>query len=355
MSGTKKITLAESVERSKTEPLRRRIKEQSAEIKELRGDNDALLKRLDVLESIDSIVVEPPAWVSRKPAGKGKLHRGIPTLMLSDCHWDEVVNPDEVEGANCYNRKIAIKRLQRVVEGTIEMTRRYLSGLDYEGFTLLLGGDMLSGNIHEELEQTNEDTVIGSVDFWVDHLVGVISALADEFGRVAVVGVVGNHGRNTRKPRAKLRVRDNFDWMLYRIAARFFANDDRVTFQIPESADCPFKIYDTAYRLSHGDQFRGGSGIAGMLSPLMLGRHRKVQRQMSLKRPFEWLVMGHWHDYWIGKGLIVNGSIKGMDEYSYTSNFDFQRPQQALFVTTPENGLTVPVAIYADDRKAEGW
>ena len=34
---------------------------------------------------------------------------------------------------------------------------------------------------------------------------------------------------------------------------------------------------------------------------------------------------------------------------------DFQRPQQALFVTTPENGLTVPVAIYADDRKAEGW
>lgn len=354
MSDTKKITLAESVERNKTEPLRQRIKEQKADIRLLSSEIAGLVKRLNVLESIDNIEVHAPKWLSRKPA-KSATHRAIPTLMLSDCHWDEVVNPDEVEGVNCYNRKIAIARLQRVVEGTIEMTRTYFSGLQYEGFNLLLGGDMLSGNIHEELQQTNEDTVIGSVDFWVDHVVGVVRELADEFGRVHVAGVVGNHGRNTKKPRAKQRVRDSFDWMLYRIAARELASDDRVTFQIPESADCTFKVYDTSYRLSHGDQFRGGSGIAGMLSPLMLGRHRKVMRQMSLRQPFEWLVMGHWHDYWIGKGLIVNGSIKGYDEYAYLCNFDYQRPQQALFITTPENGLTIPVGIYADDRKREGW
>lgn len=347
MSDTKKITLAESVERNRTEPLRQRIKEQKADIRLLSSEIAGLVKRLNVLESIDNIEVHAPKWLSRKPA-KSATHRAIPTLMLSDCHWDEVVNPDEVEGVNCYDRRIAVKRLQKVIEGTIDITKNYFSGLQYDGLSLFLGGDMLSGNIHEELLQTNEDTVIGSVDFWVDHLVGAIEALADAFGRVAVAGVVGNHGRNSRKPRSKLRVRDNFDWMLYRIAARALAKDSRVTFQIPESADCDVKIYDTTYRLSHGDQFRGGSGIAGPQTPLALGRYRKAMRQMSLNRIFDWLVIGHWHTLIFGKGLIVNGTLRGYDEYSYTSNFDFERPQQACFITTPTNGLSFPFAIYGD-------
>jgi len=166
---------------------------------------------------------------------------------------------------------------------------------------------------------------------------------------------IGNHGRNTRKPRAKLRVRDNLDWLLFRIVARAFKSDSRITWQIPESADCNVKIYSTNYRLTHGDQFRGGSGISGMMAPLMLGAHRKGQRQMTLKNPFEWLVIGHWHQYWTGKGLVVNGSVKGYDEYAYVSNFAWERPQQAFFVTTPKNGMTFSAPIFGDDRQAEGW
>ena len=147
-------------------------------------------------------------------------------------------------------------------------------------------GDIFSGNIHEELIQTNEDTILGSLDHWADLLAAVIEGAVDEFGHVHFAGVVGNHGRNTRKPRAKLRVRDNFDWFLYRMLARHFAKDSRVTFQIPESADCNVKIYNTNYRLSHGDQFRGGSGIAGMLSPLMLGSYSQSSPPDRDAKPF---------------------------------------------------------------------
>lgn len=44
--------------------------------------------------------------------------------------------------------------------------------------------------------------------------------------------------------------------------------------------------------------------------------------------------MGHWHQYFIGQGLVVNGSLKGYDEYAMTSNF---RPE----VPTRDDGLAV--------------
>lgn len=333
-----------------TVKLKGLLKARDAELRELRTLYGQLVARNEILERIDAIVPAAPKWL-KSPAKKSASYRGIPTLMLSDCHWDEVVNPDEVEGVNEYNREIAIKRLKRVLSGSIDVCRRFFSGLTYDGFTLFLGGDLLSGNIHEELEQTNEDTVFGSLDFWADQLAAFVGALADEYGKLHIAAVVGNHGRLTRKPRAKLRVRDNLDWLLYRVLARHFADDQRITWQIPESADLTVKTYNTTYRLTHGDQFRGGSGISGMMAPLLLGHHRKTQRQMALHNPYDWMAIGHWHDYWTGKGIIVNGSIKGYDEYAYMNNFPPQRPIQALWITTPENGLTFPVPIFADDAR----
>ena len=112
----------------------------------------------------------------------------------------------------------------------------------------------------------------------------------------------------------------------------------------------------TNFKLSHGDQFRGGGGIAGILSPLSLGQHRKIRRQMALSgTAFQWMVLCHFHEYIQGRGLIVNGSIKGYDEFAYMNNFQFERPCQALWLTTPENRVTFAAPVFCDDRKAEGW
>ena len=72
---------------------------------------------------------------------------------------------------------------------------------------------------------------------------------------------------------------------------------------------------DTRILLTHGDQFRGGSGIAGLLSPLLLGDHRKRKRQTAMNHPYDWMIYGHWHSLVLGvRGLIGNGSLKGYDE-----------------------------------------
>ena len=135
-----------------------------------------------------------------------------------------------------------------------------------------------------------------------------------------------------------------------------------MTFTVGDGPDADLDVYSTRFKVTHGDQFRGGGGIAGIMSPLSLGQHRKTRREIGLARlrgeelrGFDWLVMGHWHQYLVGRGMIINGSTKGYDEYAYTSNFEPEPPQQAFWITTPEHGVTFSAPILVADREVEGW
>lgn len=311
------------------------------------------LERLSLIEKIEDLDPSPPKWLT--PARPKSGHRATVVSILSDSHFDEVVVPAEVGGVNAYNREIATMRLEKYFKGIIKLSRDYLSGVTYDGAVIMLGGDMFSGDIHEELVQTNEDTILGSMLYWSELLAAGIEMIADEFGKVHVPVVVGNHGRRSRKPRMKLRARDNFDWFLGHLLARHFRDDKRVTFDIPEQADCLFNVYNTTHLLTHGDQFRGGGGIAGIWSPIVKGDTKKRQRQSLVDQPYDVMVMGHWHQLVWGGGFIVNGSSKGTDEYAWINNFGHEPPQQALWLVTPENGMSWHAPVLVSDRKKEGW
>lgn len=353
-------TFEEALESDATTLQDEQIAKLKAQVSSLTRDNKIktaeaakLREQLDLVQQIEASHMKAPAWAS--PPKRTKEYRAIPSLLLSDLHLDETVDPDEVEGLNAYSREIAEQRLQRCVEKTIMLSRDYISGVGYDGMYVFLGGDMISGFIHEELAETNEAPVPETVEYWLDPLSAALGTLADEFKKVHVAGVVGNHGRLTRKPRNKHRATDNIDWLIYRMLMRDFRNDDRFTWQIPTSADCTVEIYNTKYLFTHGDQFRGGSGIAGIVSPLMLGVSRKAKRAMQLDANFNYAVMGHFHQYSMYKSLIVNGSLKGYDEYAYCNNFEYEPPQQAFWVTTPENGITMTAPILVSDPKKERW
>jgi hypothetical protein len=326
---------------------------------DLAGQLDAERKRADQIERelgiVESLgIVEQPTWLT-KPPKSGRKHHATPHLLLSDLHLDEVVDPDEVSGVNAYNRDIAEQRLARTAENFVKVTRDYWSGLTYDGCVIMLGGDIFSGEIHDELRETNADTLLGSLHYWLEPMASVIATMADEFGKVHVPVVVGNHGRTTRKPRAKLRVRSNFDWALGHALARSFAKDSRVTFDIPESADCRFEVYDSAILLTHGDQVNGGSGIGGIWPPLMRLAARKRARGDAVGQPFDLMACGHWHQLVYGPDFVVNGSLKGYDEYAAVSNFSFEQPQQAAWLMVPGYGKTWTAPIFSQEREAEGW
>jgi hypothetical protein len=294
---------------------------------------------------------KPPKWTAAplaKPSSPG-----VPTLFLSDFHWGEVVRPSQIGGVNQYNLDIARSRLEYTVETAIHLLRILDRDMDYPGIVVPLGGDMISGNIHDELQATNQVNTMPTVLDLFDKLVPAIRRLADVFGSVFLPCVGGNHGRDTKKIWSKDRNHTSFDWLLYQFLARKFADDQRVTFYVPDGSDAYYRIFNHRYLLTHGDQFRGGDSIIGPIGPLTRGNQKKQARNQAVNMEYEVMICGHWHQYIHLMRLIVNGSLKGYDEYAYQGNFGYEPPTQALWMTHPRYGLTYRMPVYCERPRKE--
>jgi len=285
------------------------------------------------------------SWLTYK--SKGDSSKSIPVLFLSDLHFDEVVESSQVEYVNQYNREIAIKRIQTVFNNALDLLTRKLKN-KYAGCIVALGGDLLSGNIHEELAETNEATILESILVLTDVLEAGLRSTLQSFGALYVPCVVGNHGRIHKKPRFKFRVQQNYEWIVYQLLAKRFSQESNVRFEIPEATDVTFKVFDVTFLLTHGDQFKGGSGISGIFTPLMLGASRKLKRQQAVHKPFDVMMCGHFHSYIHTNSLIINGTTKGYDEFAYGMNFPFEKPQQALFLVNEKHGVTIRLPVLCD-------
>src|SRR5690606_17464521 len=179
------------------------------ELRKVSADLSAIQRIIGRIDA--SILPDAPAWARTAPSG-GKLIHGVPTLMLSDLHFGEVVFANQVNGINQYSTEIAKRRLDRVVKGSIRLLRQTLAPGEFGGMVVILGGDMAEGVIHDEIRDTVDETVMQAVITLHDELVPHLKVLCDEFGRLHVPCVAGNHGRLDRKPRQKNGPALNFDW-----------------------------------------------------------------------------------------------------------------------------------------------
>ena len=88
--------------------------------------------------------------------------------------------------------------------------------------------------------------------------------------------------------------------------------------------------------------------MIGALGPIIRGDHKKRSRNAQISMEYDTLLLGHWHQYIHLTRLIVNGSLKGYDEYAYTNNFPFEKPQQALWLTHPKYGITYRMPVFVN-------
>ena len=331
-----------------TQTLKNQLKRVELELKQARQtETEADIVR-SVIGAIKGKVetLEVPDWIVQPR--KQESAPGVPTLFLSDLHWGERVYASQINGVNSYDLATAHSRMETCISAAIHLLKIISPKMDYPGLVLPLGGDMISGNIHDELTATNELNTMPTVLDLYGVLVGVIQTMADTFGAVFLPCVSGNHGRDTRKIWAKDRHATSFDWLLYQFLAKHFEGDKRITFYIPDGIAAYYRIYQHKYWLQHGDQFRGGDGIIGPLGPIIRGDHRTRSRNTQIDMDYDTMLIGHWHQYIHLGRLIVNGSLKGYDEYAYTSGFSFEPPQQALWLTHPKYRITYRMPVYVD-------
>lgn len=325
------------------------------EIKRLKAENKALTRSNITAELIREVAFGlakhtpvAPSWI--EPKQPSKSGAGIPTFMLSDFHWGESIDSHSIGGINEYNLEIAQRRLKETVETAIDLCTNHVTGIMPEGIVVALGGDMVSGDIHEELAESNEIQTIPAVLDIFEHLISALNRLIEVFGKVFVPCAYGNHGRNTKGYRFKGAAETNFDWMLYNLLERHYKaiGETRIQFLIPTGFDAIYSIYGHNYLLTHGDRLgvRGGGGILGMLPAIMRGVMKVKAQHDSMGNHIDTVIMGHFHQYIHTKNVVVNGSLKGYDEYAAGGRFDPECATQALWYTHPEHGVTLKMPVY---------
>jgi len=181
-------------------------KKLQADLKALQRDADTADKIRQEIFGMAARSPEPPAWLKAVVRNQGA--RGTPMTLWSDWHYGEVVRPEEVGGVNEFNSDICAARAKRLVDTIIDLCFNHMgrSTTKYPGIVIGLNGDLITGDIHAELTETNDRTPQQQINDLTDILASCIEEVASKFGNVFVPCEPGNHGRDTMKPRMKGRV-----------------------------------------------------------------------------------------------------------------------------------------------------
>jgi hypothetical protein len=318
-------------------------------IKALHDELDYGFKLKQAITGVAEMERQPVEWM--RETSSGVQQPTLPILMASDWHVGEVISDREMDGLNAFNQDIARVRINKLFERAIRISKKHMSEARYPGIVYARLGDMVSGEIHDELRETNDLHSIEAVRCIADVEAEGIERLVKAFGRVHVVTTPGNHGRTTKKPYAKRFANTNYDTLSAWLLEREFKNNPNVTFETTESGDVLLPIYGYNFLLTHGDRIgsRGGEGMVGPAATIARGVKKVRDYFNSCGVRVDWVLCGHFHVRLELEHSFTNGCLSGASEYSKSGRMEPSIPSQYLLFVHPERGVTARWPIYLED------
>jgi hypothetical protein len=272
--------------------------------------------RASLMDALHKARVEPTQWLAA-PHVQSVLSL-TPLLFTSDFQAGEVVRPDEIDGINEYNQDIFAERYQTMIDKTIMLATENTGATEFPGVVYLRGGDAISGEIHDELAETNDLSAVPAARLVYQQEREGIKRLRDRFGRVRVISLPGNHGRTTFKSHAKNYALRNFETLLSWWLADSFSDDPYISFWTPMSADALFEVEGWSGLLSHGDRMgsRGGQGFVGPAATIARGHQKLFQNWTATGQRVDFVLTGHLHTSLKLERGFANGALVGYNEYA---------------------------------------
>ena len=283
---------------------------------------------------------------------------------LSDTHIGDNVNYNQMSGLNAYTIDIFNTRLYGWASQILDLVDYRRSFVDISELVIPLLGDMVSGDIHQELRETNQDNTMGQMIRGANLIAQALMFMAPHFETVRVPCVVGNHGRMTTKPPAKDKY-VNWDYMLYQWVAAFCREQSNIEFEIPKSFFHVFSVCNRNILIMHGDSLKGKAATADVLRSLtnmrtILQYRTGLEEEVSLGQIaensfndahfFDSAFMGHYHrvdEFDIGTGEAhLCGCMKGGDEFALNQLAVISKPKQVVTYWHPKYGYIGKEIVY---------
>lgn len=302
-------------------------------------EQEALQKKLDVMASIRGH--EAPHTEIRKR--RKTLGESAAFMVASDWHVEEVVDPKTVNGLNEYNPEIAKKSAEAFFRRGLRLLEKEQQDSKIRELVLILGGDLISGYIHEELMESNAMSPLEATLFAKDLLTSGIDFLLNhaQIDRLIVPCVYGNHGRTTPRRRISTGAQNSYEWLLYKTLEQKYGGADRIEFHVADGAMLYLPVFDHWVRIHHGDDVRYQGGVGGLSIPL-----RKAVDSWDRGREADLTVIGHWHQFVDYGFALINGSLIGFNAYAISCKARFEPPRQAFFLINKERGKSIVAPIW---------
>lgn len=266
-------------------------------------------------------------------------------LMLSDFHAAEKVILEEVNYANEYNLDIFTERLDRIFYYLLF----YCEKNKITKLTLLFLGDLLSGEIHEELIRTNEKDIVDTLFYIQEYLIKKLLEIEKYFSKITCEFVVGNHSRFSKKPEYKTAAKLNWEYVLAKqleASFKFLQKEEKISINISPSLYKVITVAGRTFLISHGT-FMTGSGNGGfagipyyslaMSSAKMYGVLEQIGYKNENHKPFQDILIAHLHTtakvgMFNGGNLFINGSVIGTNEFSLNKIKSVAKIEQTLLI-----------------------
>jgi len=316
-----------------------------------RRDLKRALERIDDLDTTvrayerytsEPIRPVPPAVL----AMTGGRRVAAAVAMLSDVHAEERVDrTDAID--NEYSLSIAQRRVARFFAGLVWLVQHNSAAFDIGTVVVWLGGDLITGDIHDELLERAEVPPGEATMIVRDWIVSGLRYLLAELPDVTVLVPcsIGNHGRTTKRMNAATGYGHSWEWLLYQMIGRDFANEPRV--QIHTTRDEMQYLSVLGYELAfhHGHRLRYNGGIGGLTIPAIKAMHR-----WSQWRDCDYYHFGHFHTYSPDiASMTFNGSVIGPNPYAFAIGAKPEPPQQAFYLLDAKRGKTAMHPIWVGE------
>jgi hypothetical protein len=239
-----------------------------------------------------------------------------------------------------------------MIAASVEILPRWAADSNLLGVVVALNGDLISGDIHEELRNENALTSHEQVALATDEIIAGVAKLADSFGHVMVTATPGNHGRSVMKPPAKRMGALSYDTLIGSNIARHFSGDERITVNIAAGADIVFPIFRWTILQTHGDNMGtgGGMGFGGPNFPIVRGGNKIKLAGFEAGEHYDLILSGHYHVSSNPGRILANGSMVGAGEYSASKlRAPFEPPQQWLGLLHEKWGLRERLPVLLED------
>lgn len=336
--------VADPVEVQKAREEATRLRVQKKELIERLREYEA---REILHESVASVEVPRVPLGDRPVEGR---REATAVCVLSDAHVEERVDLEETNGRNEYNPDICRARFAKLGQGLLWHLDLFRSQYDIPSLVLPILGDMISGQIHDELVETNYLSQVPAIRLARDLIVQLIYRVLEEtdIAQVICPCVVGNHSRVTQKQHVKKVAENSFELVLYTELDDVFRDEGRVRFVIAPGEMIYLEVYDFVLRFVHGNQVRYNGGIGGVTIPL----NKKILG-WDTERRADVTVMGHHHSWMALPHAVINGSVVGYNEFAKHIGARYEPPQQAFFLVDSKRGYRHATRLFVDSKEME--